>query len=339
MSGTAVRLADQGYFFVGVTFENRDGQTLPDNSQIYVEYQKPEVQTQPYPVVLVHGGGSSMLDWTATPDGRPGWRTLLLQQGYTVYLVDRPSHGRSPNPASQAPPPGPGLVPSVETVTAMFANKDDELHTQWPGTSGDADDEVLAQLLAGQGTAEFDLSEHHALIRERFGQLLDRIGPAFVITSSAGGPSGWLMADARPDLVKGIVGLEPLGPSGPFPLTWGLAAAQITYDPPVASADELSLVDVPAEGDVPAMKLQADPPRRLANLADIPIAIVTAERTFATAMDTGTVAYLRQGGCGKVDHLFLEERGVRGNGHLMMIERNNDEVLNVVTEWLGTAAK
>jgi len=32
----------------------------------------------------------------STPDGRPGWRTLLVQRGYAVYVVDRPGYGRSP---------------------------------------------------------------------------------------------------------------------------------------------------------------------------------------------------------------------------------------------------
>jgi len=31
-----------------------------------------------------------------TPDGRPGWATYLVQEGYHVYILDRPGHGRSP---------------------------------------------------------------------------------------------------------------------------------------------------------------------------------------------------------------------------------------------------
>ncbi|MCW8379738.1 alpha/beta fold hydrolase [Streptomyces justiciae] len=329
------RLADQGCFWVGVTYAERGGQTLPDGTQMYVEYQKPEVQTQPYPVVLVHGGGGQAVDWISTPDGRPGWRTLLLQRGYAVYLVDRPGHGRNPQPPVDAgAPPGPGLVPSVEMIGAMFAGRHDPLHTQWPGT-GAPDDPALAQLLGSLQQSSPGIGEHHALMRRRGAELLDLIGPAIVITSSAGGPSGWLMADERPDLVQAVVGLEPLGPSGPLPLAWGLSASPLTYDPPAASADEITLVDVAGEGGGPPLKLQADPPRRLPYLAEIPIAVVTGERSFAQAMDVGTVAYLRQAGCTRVEHLALGELGVRGNGHLMMVERNNAAVLDVVTDWLG----
>jgi pimeloyl-ACP methyl ester carboxylesterase len=41
---------------------------------------------------------------------------------------------------------------------------------------------------------------------------LDRIGPAIILTHSQSGPFGWLIADARPNLVKAIVALEPSGP-------------------------------------------------------------------------------------------------------------------------------
>lgn len=344
MSKTSLRIAEQGHFFVGVTYEQRDGQTVVDGSQLYVEYQKPEEQTQPYPVVLIHGGGGQAVDWMSTPDGRPGWRTLLLQRGYAVYLVDRPGHGRSPRhpaelqgPQGAAMPPGapsgpPKMAPSVETLGRMFTGADNPAHTQWPGT-GLADDPATAQLLASQSHLPLNPFADHAVMGRRGADLLDIIGPAIVITSSAGGPSGWLMADARPQLVKAIVALEPLGPSGFVPLSWGLATSPVTYDPPAADPGELELIDVPREG-APPMRLQADPPRRLPNLADLPIAIVSGEQSFAGPMDEGTVAYLRQAGCEHVDHLRLADHGLHGNGHLMMIERNHEQVLDVITAWL-----
>lgn len=57
-----------------------------------------------------------------------------------------------------------------------------------------------------------DLAAAHALEQRVGVELLERIGPAVVMTHSAGGPMGWLMADARPDLVRALVALEPLGP-------------------------------------------------------------------------------------------------------------------------------
>jgi pimeloyl-ACP methyl ester carboxylesterase len=334
----SLRIAEQGFFWVGVTYEERDGQSIVDGSQLYVEFQTPEERTQPYPVVLVHGGGGQSLDWMGTPDGRPGWRTLLLQRGYAVYLVDRPGHGRSPRHPGERGGGPLQMVPSVETLGPLFTGPDNPAHTQWPGTGG-LDDPDLAQFLASSSHFPFDPAVHHAVLRLRGAELLDAIGPSILVTSSAGGPAGWLMADARPSLVRAVVALEPLGPSGPVPFPWGLSASPITYDPPAAEPGDLDLVDVPREAGGPPMRLQADPPRRLPNLADVPIAIVSAEQSFAGAMDEGTVAFLRQAGCERVDHLRLGDLGIHGNGHLMMIERNNEEVLDVVTGWLDTHSK
>ena len=54
----------------------------------------------------------------------------------------------------------------------------------------------------------------------RYGaELIDRVGPSIIMTHSAGGPFGWLVANERPNLVKAVVSFEgataPLvGPGG-----------------------------------------------------------------------------------------------------------------------------
>lgn len=333
-SQRGVRLADQGYFWVGVNYTERDGEQVVDGSQLYVEFQIPEVQTHTYPVVLIHGGGGQSLDWVSTPDGRPGWRTLLLQQGYAVYTVDRPSHGRSPVRAAAGQSNVP--VPSVEAVGALFAGAHNPNHTQWPGT-GLADDPALGQLLASQSPMP-DVAMDHDVMRRRGAELLDRIGPAIIITSSAGGPAGWLMACERPNLVRAVVALEPLGPSGPVELPWGLAASPVPYDPPVQDAGDLDFVTVEPANGQPGMKLQSEPPRHIPALKNLPVAVVTSEQSFASASDAGTVAFLRQAGCRQVHQIELGELGILGNGHLMMIERNHDRVLEVILRWLDEHA-
>ena len=53
------------------------------------------------PVVLIHGGFGQGSDWFTTPDGRRGWASLFLEQGYKVYVLDRPGQGRG---TSSGPP-------------------------------------------------------------------------------------------------------------------------------------------------------------------------------------------------------------------------------------------
>jgi len=102
--GPDLDIAEWSFFWVGVeratlpAAANAKGEPSPvvSGKQMYVEYQIPAKVRHPYPIVLVHGGGGQGLDWMGTPDGRRGWATILLEEGYKVYVVDRPGHGRSP---------------------------------------------------------------------------------------------------------------------------------------------------------------------------------------------------------------------------------------------------
>jgi pimeloyl-ACP methyl ester carboxylesterase len=74
---------------------------------------------------------------------------------------------------------------------------------------------------------------------------------------SAGGPFGYLVANERPQLVKGIVNVE--GGGAPFSgaTPWGLTDIPLAYDPPVTD---------PAQ-------LKDGTPRVLKNLRGIPIGL------------------------------------------------------------------
>ena len=38
---------------------------------------------------------------------------------------------------------------------------------------------------------------------------------------------------------------------------------------------------------------------------------------------------------GKVDVVNLPERGIKGNSHMLMMDKNNREVLDVIAQWLA----
>ena len=82
--------------------------------------------------------------------------------------------------------------------------------------------------------------------------------------------------------------------------------------------------------------LQAEPARKLPNLAKIPMLIVAAESSYHAAFDHCTAAYLKQAGV-PVTFLRLEDAGIRGNGHMMMLEKNSDEIAGVLVDWLKKA--
>ncbi len=333
----------RGFFWVGV--ERRPAQSgTVAFGQMYVQWEAPEDVRHPYPIVLVHGGGGQGTDYLGTPDGRPGWATNLVQEGYAVYVVDRPGHGRSPFHPDVLGPMGP---PSTyELFPLVFANPLEgpgshptaHLHTQWPGEP-EIGDPTVDQFIAGTGPMLRDFAAAHALEQSRMAELLDRIGPAILVTHSAGGPAAWLAADARPELVKALVAIETMGPPFTqhpigFSLVWGLAASPLTYDPVAADPSELQLEShEPPEPGAPPMILQAEPARRLPNLARVPIAVVTSPASAFVHFDRHTVEFLRQAGC-EVDLVRLADFGVEGNGHGIMLEKNSRETLRLILDWL-----
>ena len=78
---------------------------------------------------------------------------------------------------------------------------------------------------------------------------------------------------------------------------------------------------------------QVAPARKVPNLVGIPIVIVTGEASYHAAYDHCTSAYLTQAGVAN-DHMRLEAKGIRGNGHGMPGEKNNLVVAGAIKDWL-----
>ena len=47
----------------------------------------------------------------------------------------------------------------------------------------------------------------------------------------------------------------------------------------------------------------------------------------------GIVDFLAQAGA-TIEHLRLEDVGIHGNGHAMMLETNSDEIAQVIQDWI-----
>ena len=340
-------VGQRGYFYVGGRYTGAAGNTIMDG-QAYVEVLAPKQVRRPFPLVLIHGAAQTATNWMGTPDGRKGWAEYFVEQGYIVYMIDQPMRGRS----AVHPSDGPTRMFTAENEEWQFTAVEREkrwpqarLHTQWPGdgpNKGRKGDPVFDAFYATQVETVISNEETQARNQAAGAALLDRIGSAIVLTHSQSGSFGWLIADARPTLVKAIVAIEPSGP--PFENTingtgkgraFGPTDIRITYDPLVRDASELS-IEREAKPDGPdlfACWMQKAPARQLVNLKYIPVMVMTAEASYHQVYDHCTVKYLAQAGV-KVDFIRLQDKGIHGNGHMVMIEKNNLDIAKVIDDWV-----
>ncbi|MET0366646.1 MAG: alpha/beta hydrolase [Methylobacterium sp.] len=344
------------YFFVGGRYQKVGEKTLMVG-QMFVEVRTPAKVTQPYPVVMVHGLAQSGLNFMTTPDGRSGWAQRFVEWGYQVYVVDQVGRGRSgTNPEVYGPYDRLGTRDLERTFTApevydLYPQA--KLHTQWAGGPGVQGNPSFDQYYASQVPYLANSQQTEDLVDAALGALLDRTGPVILVTHGQGSLFGWALSDSRPDLVKAHIAVEPGGP--PFfdvkfrggkdfwektgegrARAYGITRMPLTFAPPVKTPEDLAVVQqakAPGDGQVRCW-LQGEPVRALPNIAKVPAVIVTAEASFHATYDDCTAAFLTQAGA-KPEVIHLADQKVRGNGHMVMVEKNSDLVADTLMGWLS----
>ena len=344
-------LKSASYFYVGGNIDTK-GKGSPIVGHMYVEYMIPQQLRSPYPIVMVHGGNQTGTNFTGTPDGREGWAQYFVRRGYAVYIVDQVARGRSAHWNEYYGMVQPSRLNQVEerfVAPERFPMwPQAKLHTQWPGT-GKPGDVNFDQFYAAQAVSIASFAKQQEINPPALIALMEKIGPSILMIHSQSGAFAWPVADKRPDLVKMIVAVEPNGPpvrelqmvgapdwfkDGTTDKLSGLGEVPLTYDPPLRAGERLSFVrQQKADGpDLAHCWLQKEPARKLKNLANIPVVVVMSEASYHAPYDHCTVAYLRQASV-PTDFIRLADVGIRGNGHMMMLEKNSDEIARVMEQW------
>jgi len=114
----------------------------------------------------------------------------------------------------------------------------------------------------------------------------------------------------------------PFNAFGPgMKLDYGITKAPLTYEPPV--------------GDDPTVLESAEPGAyRLPNLAGIPVVVMVGETSPFSSWGHLMSDYVNAAG-GSAEFVNFADQGVRGNGHAMMFEKNSDEAIVPVLDWLA----
>ena len=352
---STANIGRQGHFYVGGKWVGEPGKEYMRGA-MYVEVWVPKAIRYKYPIVFIQsGGGQTNVAMLQTPDARPGWAYDFVNRGYMVYMLDLPARGRSgyvPSADGEMTPPRSGSLmeevwssgrpPATPQSTWPQYTK----HTQWPGHGpnkgkmGDPMFDYYAKTDSQTPTGA-DLEK---ITADDIEELLDLIGqPVILLLHSGVAPSGWMAADARPKLVKGIVAAEPVSPpieeaergrSGPGRL-WGVTNLPVHYDPPIKAPSELRPVrqekpDGP--GLIPCW-VQQEPAHKLVNMQGIPVLNVSGEASYHRPYSHCTAKWLNQAGV-KTTYVNLEDVGLPGNGHQMMSEKNSAEIAKYFMSWL-----
>ena len=309
----------QGSFYVNAetivsNFPSGVGNPVPGQiavSQMYVEYQIPQTKgPRAYPIVMVHGAWHTGKTYDETPDGREGWRTYFLRQGFPVYVVDHVGRGRSdlnPTPSNQAKVQNnTSLIPNFakatyESAWTLFrigpAPFTPNPGTQFPVNSWD---QYAAQIVTNTETSLepscSGLGTGCALTTSAIAALLDRIGPAIVMVHSQSGRFGISAAIARPDKVKAVVGIEPT--------SCAVSANQVQ-----SVFTKVAFLSV--FGDFVPGSIWAG--------------IMNGCASTANAIQTAG---------GVAEHVVLPDRGMYGNSHMMMMDRNSLEIADLLVDWI-----
>ena len=365
--GASAHDGDLGPFVVGEQGVLYDGGVYDDpanpttmSGQMHVFYQIPSGYDwgrrgsagRP-PIVMIHGSQQTGANFLGTPDGRPGWVAFFVSHGWPVYVIDQPGRGKSgyfPNAyGPQAANPSPTTVIRLFTAPELsnpLQWPQAALHTQWPGGygSGVPGQYAFDQFFASQVANMPNGNQALALTTAAVTQLLNKIGPAVIITHSMSGPVSWMIPQANPGKIKAIIAVEPTGNSSlngdTAPGTaCGLSNVCLNFTPAVTGPADLGLTKVPPpNASLKSCWLQSEPAHKLPWLNGIPILIATGEASYHATYDYCTSKFLTQAGV-KNDWVYLPTVGLHGNGHMEMLEMNNLEIARFSERWLANSLR
>jgi pimeloyl-ACP methyl ester carboxylesterase len=273
------------------------GHVVVDN--VYATYQYPVAQRSPYPILFNSGGGHTARVYDTTPDGREGWLTLFLREGFATYGVDRVNTGRSGTDICKinAVRLGRAAVSELPAIN-RYAFESSWVTFRWGPRFGEPYPDTQFPTAAVDTYYPQTVSTYRDPDETRktvtaLAALIDKVGPAVLQTWSSSGLLGYLTAAERPELVKGILAVE---------------------------------TSVDAFDRIPRDKLSA--------LARVPILIVIGDRAEDRVKSSRAFEKTFKAAGGDITIDVLPEAGIKGNGHTLMLEKNNKEIMLRMIAWL-----
>jgi hypothetical protein len=308
-------LASQGSFFVGgesktISAPGRGPGAAATTgeitvNQMYVQYQTPPGAAQHVPVVMVHGCCLSSKTWEATPDGRMGWSEYFVRKGRSVYLADQVSRARS------------GFDPTVFNAVKSGARPASDL----PNILDATHETAWAIFRFGPRFNEPFADEQFPV--EAASELYKQMIPDLNSTLPAANPT-WKNMAALAVQLHGAV-LMGHSESGFFPEQSALVdpsgiRANISIEMPCA---DLSDQQISVLAKIPTLVIFGD------HLADVPGIWQSAFDGCQKFVDRVKAAG------GDAEMMSLPKLGMKGNSHMLMQDKNNLAIADLILAWLN----
>jgi len=303
-------LKEQGTFYVGGTVEFRnpntssttpDPRSLPGNiavHQMYVEYQIPLLRTYKYPIVFMHGGGHTGEFFRTTPDGRQGWFTSFTRRGFAVYSVDGSNRGRAGWDPTNRFAVSQGLLPYTALESAnMYSEESAWVAFRWGPSFG-----------TPYANTQFPLDHVNDYLKE--------IQPAY------------RDANANPNLQGDLEALvDKIGPC--ILLGWSTGTGNVMVAATSSPARIQNVKGIIGIEGYPGAAGNRPPD---ADAAKIPFLGLNGDFLDPAPFEA-YAALLRSLG-GDATSVHLPDIGIFGNGHTMAIEKNDEQIADVIEQWI-----
>lgn len=263
--------------------------------QCYVQYVRHVAPSFDAPVMFWHGGAMTGVTWETTPDGRPGWQSYFLRQGFDTYVCDAVERGRagwSPYPEIFAAEP---IFRTQNEAWTLFRFGDEDGYTSDPSKRRPYPGLLFPVDHLNHFGAQFvpRWTDHGPETLSAYYEALSRVGPVWLIAHSQGGNFALEAAASHPEFFRGLVVIEP------------------------ASAPS----DIGRAHEVPHLFIWGDY-----------IAQSATWQSYRERVDIYADELLRAGG--SVQVFDLPEAGLHGNSHVPMMDINSDDVAATIAEWL-----
>jgi pimeloyl-ACP methyl ester carboxylesterase len=318
---TPLVLKSQGSFFVGgekiEETQAELGNLGPGGhitvNQMYVRFMIPAVGDGNVPLIMVHGATLTGKSWETTPDGRMGWDEYFVRKGHPVYVPDQVGRGRSGfnqaifnsvragSTTAEKQPSWLRFSNEVVWPNFRFGAKPEEPYSdsQYPVTAVDE--------LAKQGVPDmnFGLPRPNPTLKP-LSDLAAQLNGAVLMGHSQSGPYPLDAALLNPSVTKGLVLVEP----GRCP-------------------DNYTEEQIKTLATVPTLVVFGDHRDTSTGIGD------GTQHFWQISFDScqALIGRLKAAG-GRAQMLNPPDRGIHGNSHMIMQDKNNLQIADLILQWM-----